>query len=81
MSVVIRPATTADIKVIRHIIDVNKASRRMLEKETVTLYATVQEFVVAEENGEVVGCGALQDRKSTRLNSSHTDISRMPSSA
>ena len=25
--------------------------------------------------------GALQDRKSTRLNSSHTDISRMPSSA
>ena len=59
MSVVIRPATTADIKVIRHIIDVNKASRRMLEKETVTLYETVQEYVVAEENGEVVGCGAL----------------------
>ena len=26
-------------------------------------------------------CGALSDRKSTRLNSSHTDISRMPSSA
>ena len=25
--------------------------------------------------------GAIQDRKSTRLNSSHTDISRMPSSA
>ena len=25
--------------------------------------------------------GELQDRKSTRLNSSHTDISRMPSSA
>ena len=26
-------------------------------------------------------CKTLQDRKSTRLNSSHTDISRMPSSA
>ena len=26
-------------------------------------------------------CSAKQDRKSTRLNSSHTDISRMPSSA
>ena len=26
-------------------------------------------------------CGILRDRKSTRLNSSHTDISRMPSSA
>ena len=25
--------------------------------------------------------GLIQDRKSTRLNSSHTDISRMPSSA
>ena len=25
--------------------------------------------------------GQIQDRKSTRLNSSHTDISRMPSSA
>ena len=59
MSVTIRPATTADIKTIRHIIDVNKASRRMLEKETVTLYETVQEFVVAELNDQVVGCGAL----------------------
>ena len=29
----------------------------------------------------VVDTGSLQDRKSTRLNSSHTDISRMPSSA
>ena len=27
------------------------------------------------------GKGSLADRKSTRLNSSHTDISRMPSSA
>ena len=55
MSVIIRPATTADIKTIRHIIDVNKASRRMLEKETVTLYETVQEFVVAELNGKFYG--------------------------
>ena len=30
--------------------------------------------------GELSGTGA-GDRKSTRLNSSHTDISRMPSSA
>ena len=59
MSVNVRPATTADIKTIRHIIDINKASRRMLEKETVTLYETVQEFVVAEVENKVVGCGAL----------------------
>lgn len=31
----------------------------MLAKETVTLYETVQEFSVAEVDGEVVGCGAL----------------------
>ena len=31
----------------------------MLQKETVTLYESVQEFVVAVEDGQVVGCGAL----------------------
>jgi amino-acid N-acetyltransferase len=31
----------------------------MLSKETVTLYESVQEFVVAEKDGKVVGCGAL----------------------
>ena len=33
--------------------------------------------------GAIVGAGVIlgKDRKSTRLNSSHTDISRMPSSA
>ena len=35
-----------------------------------------------EFHGKIVGlAGNLRDRKSTRLNSSHTDISRMPSSA
>ena len=34
------------------------------------------------EEGEILGIvGESGDRKSTRLNSSHTDISRMPSSA
>ena len=49
------------------------------------MYVTVAvELIVAPimsrlyENGEKA---RLQDRKSTRLNSSHTDISRMPSSA
>ena len=31
----------------------------MLSKETVTLYESVQEFIVAEVDGVVVGCGAL----------------------
>ena len=38
--------------------------------------------IADEELGKVTGrFGRLEDRKSTRLNSSHTDISRMPSSA
>jgi len=55
----IRPAKTSDIKAIRKIIDLYTLQRRLLTKETVTLYEDVQEFVVAEENGEVIGCGAL----------------------
>ena len=33
------------------------------------------------KSDDVAFCEDLRDRKSTRLNSSHTDISRMPSSA
>jgi amino-acid N-acetyltransferase len=59
VSLIIRPARTADIKAIRQIIDTYVAGRRLLAKETVTLYETVQEFTVAEYEGEIVGCGAL----------------------
>ena len=55
----IRPARTSDIKGIRTLIDTYAAGKRLLTKETVTLYESVQEFSVAIENGEVVGCGAL----------------------
>jgi len=56
---VVRPARTADIKAIRSIIDTYVLGRRLLSKETVTLYETVQEFTIAEYEGEIVGCGAL----------------------
>ena len=59
MSLIIRQARTADIKNIRAIIDEYAAGRRLLTKETVTLYESVQEFTVAEIDGEVVGCGAM----------------------
>ena len=59
MSVVIRPARTSDVKKIRAIVDAYAAERKLLSKETVTLFESVQEFVVAEVDGEVVGCGAL----------------------
>jgi len=59
MSVVIRPARTSDVKAIREIVDLYSLQRRLLSKETVTLYEAVQEFTVAELDGNVIGCGAL----------------------
>ena len=59
MSVLIRPAKTSDIKSIREIIDMYTLQRRLLAKETVMLYEDVQEFVVAELDGKIIGCGAL----------------------
>ena len=59
MSVVIRSAKTGDVKKIREIVDAYSDQRRLLSKETVTLFEAVQEFVVAELSGEVIGCGAL----------------------
>ena len=55
----IRPAKSTDIKGIRKIIDTYAPQRRLLSKETVTLYESVQEFTVAVENDQIVGCGAL----------------------
>jgi len=54
----VRPARTADVARIRELIDLY-AGRVLLAKEMVTLYEDVQEFLVAELDGEVVGCGAL----------------------
>jgi amino-acid N-acetyltransferase len=55
----IRPARTSDIKGIRLLIDSYAPQGRLLSKETVTLYESVQEFTVAVEGDQVVGCGAL----------------------
>lgn len=57
--VLIRRARTSDVRVIRSLVDTYTKDRRLLEKSNVTLYEDVQEFIVAEVDGEVVGCGAL----------------------
>ena len=56
---IVRPAKTADVKAIRSLVDSYAAPGQMLAKETVTLYESVQEFIVAEQDGVIVGCGAL----------------------
>ncbi|MFP5071020.1 amino-acid N-acetyltransferase [Pseudonocardia nantongensis] len=54
----VRRARTPDVRVIRELVD-EYAGQVLLAKETVTLYEAVPEFLVAELDGRVVGCGAL----------------------
>ena len=55
---VVRRARTSDVPGIKALVDVY-AGKILLEKNLVTLYEAVQEFWVAEIDGELVGCGAL----------------------
>jgi amino-acid N-acetyltransferase len=59
MMVEIRRATTRDVKKVRELVDAYTADRRLLSKATVTLYESVQEFWVAEDEKKIIGCGAL----------------------
>jgi amino-acid N-acetyltransferase len=57
--VVVRPARTADVRAIRALVAPLAARRVLLNKEAVAYYESVGDFVVAEVDGRVVGCGAL----------------------
>jgi amino-acid N-acetyltransferase len=58
--VLVRRARTPDVPAIKALVDIYAGSgRRLLAKELVTLYEDVQDFLVAEFDGVVVGCGAL----------------------
>lgn len=56
---VVRPARTSDVPAILALLDPWVQRRILLGKERVTLYESVQEFVVAEAGEQIVGCGAL----------------------
>ena len=56
----VRRARTSDVPAMKALVDIYAGSgRKLLAKELVTLYEDVQDFRVAEQDGEVVGCGAL----------------------
>lgn len=59
MTVELRSARTSDVALIRRLIDTYAPKGILLDKPMVTLYEDVQEFVVAEVDGEALGCGAL----------------------
>jgi amino-acid N-acetyltransferase len=55
----VRAARTPDVPEMRRLVQSYAQERILLAKETITLYEAVQEFVVAEVDGRVVGCGAV----------------------
>jgi len=57
--VALRPARTGDVRAIRGLVDTYSPDGHLLSKATVTLFEDIQEFVVAELDGVVVGCGAM----------------------
>jgi N-acetylglutamate synthase and related acetyltransferases len=55
----VRAARTPDVRAIRRLVDEYSPDGNLLAKAPVTLFEDIQEFVVAEIDGEIVGCGAL----------------------
>jgi amino-acid N-acetyltransferase len=56
---IVRPARSADIVGIRALLQPMVEQRILLGKDLAVLYGAVQEFVVAEADGQLIGCGAL----------------------
>ena len=60
VAALVRRARTSDVPAMKSLVDTYAGSgRKLLAKELVSLYEDVQEFRVAELDGEVVACGAL----------------------
>lgn len=57
--ILIRSARTADVRAMRALVAPLAERRVLLQKESVAYFESVADFVVAERNGEVIGCGAV----------------------
>jgi amino-acid N-acetyltransferase len=58
--VIVRRARTGDVPAMKALVDIYSGSgRKLLAKELVTLYEDVTDFRVAEDDGEIVACGAV----------------------
>lgn len=55
----VRPARSADIIGIHHLLEPLVERRILLGKDLAVLYGALPEFVVAEKDGQLIGCGAL----------------------
>jgi amino-acid N-acetyltransferase len=57
--VIVRPARESDIGPMRALIDRYAAEDRMLERSDAFLRANLADFLVADDDGTFLGCGAL----------------------
>ncbi|MDD0859525.1 amino-acid N-acetyltransferase [Arthrobacter alpinus] len=57
--IVLRPARTSDVQAIKSLVAPLAERRILISKESVTYFEAIQEFWIAEVDGETVGCGAL----------------------
>jgi len=55
----IRPAKVQDVKQMHQIIEFYADNKEMLHRSLNSMYENIQEYVVAEEKGKIIGCGAL----------------------
>ena len=58
-AVVLRPARTSDVHAIKALVAPLAEKRILISKESVTYFEAIQEFLIAEVDGKIVGCGAL----------------------
>jgi amino-acid N-acetyltransferase len=56
---IVRPAVTSDVAAIRGLAQPYIERRILVAKPPVTYFESLQQFVVAELDGQVVACGAL----------------------
>jgi amino-acid N-acetyltransferase len=57
--IALRRARTPDVPAIHDLIELYARDRILLAKERVQLYEDIQDFWVADDEGRVVGCGAV----------------------
>ncbi|MEA3345351.1 MAG: N-acetyltransferase [Chloroflexota bacterium] len=60
MTAVIRPAMVDDGVAIYELVNYYAQQGLMLPKSQSAVYESIRDFLVAEQDGKVVGCGALQ---------------------
>jgi amino-acid N-acetyltransferase len=60
MSITFRTARVADGQAIYELVNAYAQRGAMLPRSRSAVYQNIRDFVVAEEEGQIVGCGALQ---------------------